>query len=66
MLLINHKKQDSDAKYMPNIRICKVANDRAYDLQDQTGHVQHAIVAKIQLLMPAEYIVSMLPDVKAF
>ena len=35
---------------MPNFYVCKVINNGAYDLQDTF----------------AEYIVSMLPDVKAF
>ena len=30
------------------------------------GHVWHAAVTTIHLLMPAEYIVSLLPDAKAF
>ena len=51
---------------VPNFPFCKVINDRAYDLQDPTGHVRCTTVAEIQLLMPAKYIVSMLPDIKAF
>ena len=51
---------------MPNFHICKVANERVYDLQDSTGHIRCTSVADIQLLMTAEYIVSMLPDIKAF
>ena len=39
-------------------------NNRAYDLQDPTDHVRHAVVADMQLLMPAEYIVNMLTNVK--
>ena len=37
-------------------------NDRDYHLQDPSVHVQHATVVEIYLLMPAEYIVSLLPD----
>ena len=48
---------------MPNFHICKVINDRAYDLQDPAGHVTCVSVADVQLLMPAEYIVSMLPNI---
>ena len=51
---------------MPNFHICKVINYRAHDLQCPTGHVQHASVADIQLLMPAEYLVSMVPDINVF
>ena len=51
---------------MPNFCICKVIYDRPYDLQNPTGNVRHDAVADIQLLMPAEYIVSMLPDTKVF
>ena len=50
---------------MPNFHITKVINDRGYNLQDPTGHVRHATVAGIQLLVPLEYIVSMLLDIKA-
>ena len=46
--------------------ICKVINDRAYDLQDPTGHFRWTAGTDIQLLMPAEYVVSTLPDIKAF
>ena len=31
-----------------------------------TSHVRHTCVADIQLWMPADYIVSKLPDIKAF
>ena len=40
--------------------------NKVYDLQGITVHVRHASVADIQSLMPAEYIVSILPDVKSF
>ena len=66
VLIKNHKKQIWDTKYMPNFHIFTVIDDRTYHLQDPTGHVRHASVADIQLLMPAKYIVSMLPDIKAF
>ena len=49
-----------------NFRICKIINDRAYDLQDLTGNVGHAVIADIQLLMPAEYIVNLLPHTRTF
>ena len=61
-----YKKQNQDAKYMPNLHICKVKNEKGYDLQDPAGHIQHATVPDIQLLMPAECIVSMLLNVRAF
>ena len=51
---------------MPKFHSFKIINNRAYDLQDQTGHVGHTSVTDIQLLMPAEYTVNMLPDRKAF
>ena len=51
---------------MSNFHICKAINDRAYDLQDCSGHVGHVSVANTQLLLPAEYIVSLLLDAKAF
>ena len=66
VLLKNHKKQTWDTKYMPNFHICEVLNDRTYDLQDITSHGRHVSVADNQLLMPAEYIVSILPDTKSF
>ena len=66
VLLKDHKTQNRDAKYMPKFCICKVINDRAYDLKDLTGHVRCAAVTDVQLLMPAEYIVSMLPEIKVF
>ena len=51
---------------MSDFHSCEVINNRAYDLQEPSCHIHHASVADIQLLMPPEYIVSMLPDVKAF
>ena len=44
----------------------KVINEIAYDLQYLTGHVRHAILADSQLLMHAEYIVNILPNIRAF
>ena len=35
VLMKNHKNQTWDAKYLPNFRICKTMNDRAYDLKAQ-------------------------------
>ena len=49
---------------MPNVYICKTINDNVYGLQDPTGHVRHGTVADTQLIMPAEYIISILPDNK--
>ena len=67
VLLTNHKKHTPwDAKYMSNFHICKVINDRPYDLQNPSGHVCHNFVEDIQLLIPAEYIVTLLPDAKVF
>ena len=51
---------------MPNSHTCKVIKDWAYHLQEPTGHVWCTTKADIQLLMHAEYIVSMLSDIKAF
>ena len=51
---------------MPSFHICKVINDRAYDPQDTSGHGRCASVADIQLLMPAECKVRLLPDITAF
>ena len=45
VLLKNNIKQNWDARYMPHFCIWKVNNDRAYDLQDPTGHVRCATVA---------------------
>ena len=59
----NHKK-NWDVKTTPKFCMCKVINDRAYDLQDQADHDRHAVVADMQLLMPAEYIINMLANVK--
>ena len=39
VLLRNHKNHTPwDARYMSSYHICKVINDRAYDLQDFSGH----------------------------
>ena len=46
--------------------MCKVINDRAYDLQDPTGHVYWASVVYTHVLMLAEYIASLIPDTKEF
>ena len=51
---------------MPNFCICEVINDRAYDIQDPTCHVRYVAVVGIQLIMPVEYIFSILPDIKTF
>ena len=31
VLLKNHKRQIWDTKYIPNLRVCKIINDRMYD-----------------------------------
>ena len=51
---------------MPNFCLCKVINDRSYDLQDPTVHVIHSSMADLQLLMPTDYTVSILTVIKAF
>ena len=48
---------------MSNFGIYKDMNERAYDLQDPTGHVQNATVEDNHLITPEEYIVSLLPDI---
>ena len=50
---------------MPNFHICKVINI-AYDIQDSAGHVRFTSVADIPFLITPEYIISMLPNMKAF
>ena len=47
---------------MPNFRICKIINDRVYDLQGTMSHFRCAALAVIQLCMHAECISSILPD----
>ena len=66
LVLLKNHKQNWDVKYRPNFQICIVINDRAYKLQDPSGHVTCATVADIQSLMTAEYIVNKVPDIKAF
>ena len=39
-----------------HFKICKVIIDRAYDLQDPSGHIWSATVGDAHLLMPEEYI----------
>ena len=47
---------------MLNFHVCRVFNDRVYDLQDPAGHIKCASLADIQLLKPAEFIVIVLPQ----
>ena len=64
-MLRNHKKYTQwDARYMSNIRIWKVINDRAYNLQNHDHYVHQTCIVDIHLLVLAEYIVSLLPDAK--
>ena len=37
-----------------------------YNSKGTAGHVRHVAIAGIQMFVPAEYIVSMLPDERAF
>ena len=53
-------------QYMSNVQICKVINEKDYDLQNPYGHINEASVADIHLLILAKYIVSIKPDAKAF
>ena len=52
--------------HMCNSPICKVINDMMHDLQEPYGNIYCLSVAEIQVLMPAEYIVTLLPDAKTF
>ena len=63
VLLKYHMKWAWNVKYMSDFRICKVINDRVYDLQDLSGHVHDAAVADIPLMSKMH---SFLPDVRAF
>ena len=56
VLLKIHKKQILDPKYTPKVSISRDINDRAYDLQDPSDHMQCVAVIDIQLLMSAEFI----------
>ena len=64
VLLKNCKTQTYGTKYLPNFCICKVIDHRPYNLKDPTGHVGWVSLADIPLLMPAEYVVSMFPEIK--
>ena len=47
LLMRGQKKQICNVKYMPNFRVCKITNDRVYDLQHATYHVRCAAVVDI-------------------
>ena len=49
-----------------NFHIFKVINDKEFDLLNSSMHACQAIVADIQLLLPAEYNINFLHDAKAF
>ena len=66
LLLQNDKKQLWDTKCISNFHVHKASNDKAYDLESPTVYDRCSSASYIQLVIPVEYIVGMLPDVNAF
>ena len=59
-------KDAFDSKYEPSSRICKKISDTPFDVQDSTGKVRWVSIPHLQLLHPAEHMLTNLPDITSF
>ena len=67
VLMKNHTPKDTfDSKYKPSFRICKKISDKAFDIQNSAGKVRWVSIQHLQLLYPAEYVFTNLPDKTSF
>ena len=63
VLLKNHNKSHPwEEMCIPEVHLCKIINDHAFDLWDAIGQINHTSIANIYLLLQAEYIGSLLHD----
>ena len=62
-----HKRHHSwDAKYISNFQIYNIINDSALELEDTFDQICCASAADIEVLLPAEYVFSQVPDDNGF
>ena len=59
-------KDTLDLKYKPSFRICKKISDKDFDIQDNSGKVKHVSMQHLQLLHPAEHVLTNLPGITSF
>ena len=65
--LRNHTPKDTfNSKYKPSFRIWKTIADKAFDIQDHLGKIQKVSLQHVQLLNPAEHVLTNLPDINPF
>ena len=66
VLIKNHTLQSPfDAKYKPSYKIIKKIVDRSY-VQDLTGKVKGVSARHLEFMYPAEYYVTVLPQIEMF
>ena len=67
VLVKNYTPKDAlDSKYKHSFRICKNILDKAFDVQYSTGTVRQVSIQLLQLLHPAEHMLTNLPDMTSF
>ena len=68
MVLVKNQtpKDRFDYKYRPSFRICKKILDKAFDVQGSTGRVRQLSIKHMQLLNPAEHVLTKPLDLNSF
>ena len=65
--LKNHAPTSAFAtKYKPSLKICKWTSDKAFHIQDDAGKVRCTSIQHLQLLHPAEHVLTHLPNKTSF
>ena len=56
------KKSNWDAKYVPNFRLIKLIGLRQLEVSDLTGRLRKVYMSDVHKILPADFIVSCIPD----
>ena len=60
------KKLTLETKYVPNFRIVRLIGTRQLEVSDLTGRLRRVNVSDIHKILPADFIVSCIPDKQVF
>ena len=61
-----NKKLTWDAKYVTNIRVVKLIGTRQLEVSDPTGRLRKVNISDVHKILPADFIVSSIPDKQTF
>ena len=60
------KKSNWDAKHVPDFRVIKLKGTRQIEVSDQTGKLQKVNISDVHKILPADFIVSCIPNKQDF